>query len=317
MSAPISDSRFHMWRAVFAMAHADGKITREEVEFVDHYLEKIPFSPAQKKVLKDDLIHPKKVGEMLTGVADAGDRSDFFQFATMMAWSDGDYDLREQEIVERLAAEQDGLKNRAQILENLRQARTAGALRRALENEEYKRHAGKIASLSSIVRHVVPWMEAGDFHAPDKEMFKLWRAVFSLVHADQKVSPEELQYVEAMVEVFRFTDDQKEAIKEDMKKPRDVVKLFKQIKSKAHRRQFFVMARTIVWCDGFLHELESKAIQRVVKSIGEEAKDYANELRWIERKPTMEADLSPEKAEERMMQDVVAKMLVFYRDSES
>ncbi|MCL4679430.1 MAG: TerB family tellurite resistance protein [Alphaproteobacteria bacterium] len=317
MSAPISDSRFHMWRAVFATAHADGKITREEVEFVDHYLEKIPFSPAQKKVLKDDLIHPKKVGEMLTGVADAGDRSDFFQFATMMAWSDGDYDLREQEIVERLAAEQDGLKNRAQILENLRQARTAGALRRALENEEYKRHAGKIASLSSIVRHVVPWMEAGDFHAPDKEMFKLWRAVFSLVHADQKVSPEELQYVEAMVEVFRFTDDQKEAIKEDMKKPRDVVKLFKQIKSKAHRRQFFVMARTIVWCDGFLHELESKAIQRVVKSIGEEAKDYANELRWIERKPAMEADLSPAKAEERMMQDVVAKMLVFYRDSES
>lgn len=315
MSGPISDSRFHMWRAVFAMAHADGKITREEIEFVDHYLEKIPFSPAQKAALKDDLSNPRKVGDMLIGVTDADDRTDFFQFATMMAWSDGDYDIREQEIVERLAAEQDGIKNRAQILENLRQARAAGALRRALENEEFQKRAGKIASLSAIVRHVVPWMEAGNFHAPDKEMFRLWRAVFSLVHADQKVSPEEIQYVEAMVEVFRFTDDQKKTIKEDMQKPRDVVKLFRQIKGKAHRRQFFVMARTILWCDGFLHELESKAIQRVVKSLGEEARDYANELRWIERKPAMEPDISPEKAEERMMQDVVAKMIAFYRDN--
>ncbi|MCB1591434.1 MAG: TerB family tellurite resistance protein [Alphaproteobacteria bacterium] len=314
MSAPISDSRFHMWRAVFAMAHADGKITPEEIEFVDHYLEKIPFSPAQKSILKDDLETPKKVGDMLHGVVDAVDRTDFFQFATMMAWSDGEYHVREQEIVERLASEQDNLKNRAEILETLRQARSAGALRRALENEEYKAKAGKIESLSSILRHVVPWMEAGDFHAPDEEMFRLWRAVFSLVHADKEVSPEEIQYVEAMVEVFRFTDKQKEVIKKDMRKPQNVVRLFKQIESREHRRQFFVMARTILWCDGFLHELESKAIQKIVKSIGEEAGDYASELRWIDRKPVMEADVPPAQAEERMMQDVVAKMLSFYRD---
>lgn len=312
MSAPISESRFHMWRAVFAMAHADGKITREEKAFIEHYLEKIPFSAAQKTALKDDLQTPQKVVDMLGGVIDPDDRTDFFQFATMMAWSDGEYHAREREIMENLASDKDGEKNRQKILESLRQAKTAGALRRALENEEYKKQAGKIESLSTIVRHIVPWMEAGNFQAPDEEMFHLWRAVFSLVHADKEVSPEELQYVEAMVDVFRFSSKQKKTIKEDMKKPRDVVRLFRKIKGKAHRRQFFILARTILWCDGFLHDLESKAIQRIVKDIGQEADNYANELRWIERKPILESHLTPEEAEERMMQDVVAKMLSFY-----
>ncbi len=313
MSGSITKSRFHMWRAVLAMAHADNKVTQEEVGFVENYLERIPFSRKQKNILRDDLQNPKKVGDMLSGVINPTDRADFFQFATMLAWSDNDYSIREKDLVDRLTVDQKAKRNEEELLENLRQAKTAGALRRALENEEYKKQAEKVAGLSNVIRYIVPWMEAGDLQSPDEDMFHLWQAIFSLVHADEEVSPEEEKYVDAMVEVFRFTAEQKAIIKEDIKNPRDIFELFDEIKDREYRRQFFVMARTILWCDGFLHELESKAINHIVDKLGDEASEYASELRWIDRKPFMEPDIPKEKAEERMMQDVVAKMITFYK----
>ena len=313
MSGSISESRFNMWRAVIAMAHADDKITQEEIAFVENYIERIPFSDSQKQDLRDDLERPKKVGDMLFGVTEQADRADFFQFATMIAWSDKDYDVREKDLVNRLTIDQKDQYNEQDLLKNLREARTAGALRRALENEEYSKQAEKVASLSNIIRYIVPWMEAGDLQTPDEQLFCLWRAIFSLAHADGEVSQEEIQYVDAMIEVFRFNEEQKAIIKEDINKCRDIFELFEEIKDTEYRRQFFLMARTILWCDGFLHELETEAIERIVKKLGPEAALYERELKWINRKPAMEPDLPKAKAEERMMQDVVAKMMSFYK----
>ena len=37
----MNESRFNMWRAVFAMAHVDGTVTPEEASFAQNYLELI------------------------------------------------------------------------------------------------------------------------------------------------------------------------------------------------------------------------------------------------------------------------------------
>ncbi len=314
MLGQITDSRFYMWRAVFAMAHADGKVTQEEIDFIEGYLDKIAFTEQQKMIIRDDLRNPKKVGDMLSHVVNPDDRSDFFQFSTMLAWSDGDYAVSEKAVIERLLAEQMDHYNEQELLEDMHQARAASALRRALEDEEYKKQAEKVAGISNIVRYIVPWMVAGDFQAPDEKMFRLWRAVFSLAHADGEISPEEVQYVEAMIEVFHFTDEQKKIIKEDLKNSCDIIELFNKIEGKEYRRQFFVMARTILWCDGFLHEMESKAIDDIVAQIGDEAKEYTRELRWINRRPVAEYGASGESAEEKMMRDIMTKMFSFYKD---
>ena len=64
MSEGISESRFKMWRAVFAMAHADGLVTDHEKSFMENYLEKVPFSPEQREILREDMRDPELLGDL-------------------------------------------------------------------------------------------------------------------------------------------------------------------------------------------------------------------------------------------------------------
>ena len=43
----VSESRFYMWRTLFAVAHADNVVADEEVEFMAHILEDVEFSDHQ------------------------------------------------------------------------------------------------------------------------------------------------------------------------------------------------------------------------------------------------------------------------------
>ena len=141
------------------------------------------------------------------------------------------------------------------------------------------------------------------FETPDEDMFRLWRAVLALVHVDGELSPEEKDYTKQVTNIFSFSFRQRWTIKGDMKKNPDVEKLFKKIKHKEYRRQFFVMARNIIWCDGLLHEAEQKAVQQIVESIGDDAALFENELRWIDRKPTEDIN------------GIIEQMSLFYREN--
>lgn len=125
------------------------------------------------------------------------------------------------------------------------------------------------------------------FDPPEEDVFRLWRAVFALVHVDGEFSDDERRYVERIMDTFSFSNEQKDIINKDLKEKAGVVSLFKKIEQEKNIRQFFVMARAIVWCDNFLHELELKAINQIVDSLGQDVKRYQNELRWVERKPIM------------------------------
>ncbi len=153
-----------------------------------------------------------------------------------------------------------------------------------------------------------------DFQTPDEDMFCLWRAAFALVHADGAFSQEEKDYIEKIIDTFAFSMKQKRVIKKDLKVKTSVVELFNDIKDEKLIRQFFVIARTIVWCDGFLHQLELDAINQITKNLGESATLYQNELRWIKRKPIMKEGVLPDTPADDVMAIVVAQMKAFYKE---
>ncbi len=158
------------------------------------------------------------------------------------------------------------------------------------------------------------FMTDEQFPTPDDQMFALWRAVFALVHVDGAITEEEVSYIEKIKDAFNFTRKQKKIIKTDLKNRQDVASLFEEITQVNYQRQFFVMARTIIWCDGYLHELELEAVNKIVKNLGEDRTKFENELRWIERKPVTDEGRAPEALQEDMIKIVFRKMSAFYKE---
>ena len=95
-------SRFYMWRALTAMAHADGVITPHEVEFLSEQTANLPLSQAQREMLGRDLREEQDVAVMFSQVTDAKDREEFFLLARVLCWSDGDFDEQERKMIELL-----------------------------------------------------------------------------------------------------------------------------------------------------------------------------------------------------------------------
>ncbi len=100
--APVTDSEFYMWRTLFAMAHADGQVSDEEVRFMAEALEDMPFSPEQAEILRNDIKIPQDVIAMFKGVTDKIDQARFFSFARDLVWADGVYGQEEQTILLKL-----------------------------------------------------------------------------------------------------------------------------------------------------------------------------------------------------------------------
>lgn len=101
-NAPISDSEFHMWRALFSLVHADNVVTEEERDFMWRALDDNNFSNDQMLILKQEMEHPAGIDLMFRMITEQTDRSRFFELARVLCWSDGDFDEQEQEIMRRL-----------------------------------------------------------------------------------------------------------------------------------------------------------------------------------------------------------------------
>lgn len=147
----ISDSRFFMWRAIVAMAHADKIIEPEEREMVENYLDKVPFSKKQREVLLADLQKQKDVALMFEMVTDPEDRSAFFQFARMMVWSDGDLDAQEKKILDHLEKSQMNSLNSDWLEEMVRLSRQDSRFSRLKEDEAFERDARNKLSMGAML----------------------------------------------------------------------------------------------------------------------------------------------------------------------
>ncbi len=91
-----------MWRALFAIAHADNIVTDEELAFMAAILEDVNFTDEQIIILKDDIINPKNIEEMFGLITKKEDKIEFFNFAHDMVWADGSFVSQEQEVMVRL-----------------------------------------------------------------------------------------------------------------------------------------------------------------------------------------------------------------------
>lgn len=102
MPGGINESQFCMWRAILAFANADDKVTGEEVEFVAKAMEIVPFTKEQLKIIKKDIRNPPDIVQMFENIKEQEDKSDFFHYARMLAWCDGEFDHKEQNILTSL-----------------------------------------------------------------------------------------------------------------------------------------------------------------------------------------------------------------------
>jgi len=99
MSAKVTDSRFYMWRALFAIAHADEVITSEERNFMNKVLDEQPFTDTQREILKLDIEEKQNIRTLFDKISDQQDRSQFFHYARTLVWADGDFGEDEKKIM--------------------------------------------------------------------------------------------------------------------------------------------------------------------------------------------------------------------------
>ena len=98
--------------------------------------------------------------------------------------------------------------------------------------------------------------------------FFMWRTLFAIVHADNVVAQEEVQFMAHVLEGIQFTDVQTAILKDDIENPKDVNEMFEGITNVNDRVEFFEFARDLVWVDGdFGVEEQSVMVQLQKKHI--------------------------------------------------
>jgi hypothetical protein len=98
----LNESQFYMWRTLFALVHADQVVTDEERKFMEGALDKLTLTDYQRSILVSDTMEASDVGEMFKRITAQKDRTEFFHHARILVWCDGDFDLQEQEILQKL-----------------------------------------------------------------------------------------------------------------------------------------------------------------------------------------------------------------------
>ena len=257
----LTDSRFHMWRAIFALAHADGHVTDAERRFMQIYLSRLPVSPEQQKILADDIETRHEVSLMFSKVTAEKDVEDFFNFARLLVWCDGNFDEQERQIMALLSQRQDTALGIDRLLLKLQStgSKRANWLRAARD---------KINGLQDIFELIPGVREAESKQVVDtsrvsESAFHMWRAVFAMAHADNVVTSEEKKYLQGILANEPFTAEQKSVLEKDMITPQDVAAMFVKIDDQHDRSQFFYHARMLVWSDGDFGEQEQKIIMRL------------------------------------------------------
>lgn len=103
MSEGIPESRFNMWRAIVGVIHADHVVKPHEVNFVLQSTRDIGLSEAQHAILADDMRAAGDIELFYKKITNSKDKMDFFHLARAVAWSDGDFDDSERDLLIRIA----------------------------------------------------------------------------------------------------------------------------------------------------------------------------------------------------------------------
>ncbi|HEY0901568.1 MAG TPA: hypothetical protein VGD95_05540 [Micavibrio sp.] len=257
----LSESRFHMWRAVFALAHADGHVSEEERRFMEIYLSRLSLTDAQHQLLRADITQAQDVAHMFASITVEKDVEDFFNFARLLVWCDGDFDEQEKRIMEMLRKRQDTPLGAERLLLKLQNSGRK-------KSDWLKKARHSIHNLKDVLDMFVAMGEsdlkgARTAQALEESRFYMWRAVFAMAHADDVVTAEELKYLKGILAREPFSAEQKKILEDDIEHAQDIAEMYLKIEDQNDRSQFFYHARMLVWSDGDFGEQEQKIMMRL------------------------------------------------------
>ncbi len=90
--------------------------------------------------------------------------------------------------------------------------------------------------------------------------FYMWRTLFSVAHADNVVTEEEISFMAEILDDVQFTDEQTEILKDDIVNAKNVTDMFSGVTNQNDRVKFFEFARDLVWVDGDFDSLEQSVM---------------------------------------------------------
>lgn len=257
----MADSRFHMWRAVFALAHADGQVSDKERQFMQIYLSRLTVSPEQKDILKADIENSQEVSLMFSKITQEKDVEDFFNFARLLVWCDGDFAEQERQILELLRQRHDTPLGTERMLYKLKSSgEKKSSWLRAMR--------AKVWGLKDVLDifasdAIIDDAKGKKGEGLERSQFYMWRAVFAMAHADNVVTEEEKKYLNNILAKEAFSAEQRNILIKDMDQPQDIAEMFVNIEDQNDRSQFFYHARMLVWSDGDFGEQEQKIMMRL------------------------------------------------------
>jgi uncharacterized membrane protein YebE (DUF533 family) len=98
----LSKDEFYMWRTLFALAHIDEILTKEEKQLIQSKLPAEELSEEQKQVLDGDVAIPQDPLELFEKISDVQVQKRFFDIAYELVLVDGDYHKNEYSAIHKL-----------------------------------------------------------------------------------------------------------------------------------------------------------------------------------------------------------------------
>ena len=130
----------------------------------------------------------------------------------------------------------------------------------------------------------------------NESRLNMWRAVIAMVHADGVVTPHEVHFVSEHTNSLNLSPKQREIIATDLKEPQDIKVMFSSISDKQDRKDFFVLARALSWCDGDFDAQEKTILEQLKQAdlggenihLLEESRNAVAEIELCDRQWTQE-----------------------------
>lgn len=102
----LSTSAFYMWRCLVALAHADGKLQKEELDYFEKVFDNLPryyaLTQAQRDAFANDLYTPQDIDALFSHINDPEARAVLIGFAEDLALIDGNLHPNEKDILQKL-----------------------------------------------------------------------------------------------------------------------------------------------------------------------------------------------------------------------
>ncbi len=114
----------------------------------------------------------------------------------------------------------------------------------------------------------------------------MWRGIVAMAHADGIVTPQEISFIHDYAKEIPFNEEELEIFMQDFQTPQDAYEMFARMTDPQDRKDFFILARALSWCDGdyaaqekhIIHCLEKLDLTDDDKKLLDESRHEMEEL---------------------------------------